>query len=63
MISPYPCPECKGNMRREEQGEYAMIKLTDGRIQLHTDAPNTVAFVVRPEVCMDCGYVTLYEAA
>jgi predicted nucleic-acid-binding Zn-ribbon protein len=61
-ISDHPCPECGGNARQEESGEYAMVQVTDGRIQLHTDAPNTVAFVVRAEACMDCGYVTLYSA-
>jgi hypothetical protein len=39
-----------------------MIQITDGRIQLHTDAPNTTVFVVRAQVCGDCGYVTLYSA-
>jgi hypothetical protein len=63
VISPYPCPECEGNARQEEPGEYAMVQITDGRIQLHTDTPDTTVFVVRAQVCMDCGYVTLYATA
>ena len=59
---PHSCPECKGNARQEEPGEYALINITDGRIQLHTDAPETKVFAVRATVCQNCRYVTLHES-
>ncbi len=36
-----PCPECGSTARRQEPGEFALIGITGGVIQLHTDAPNT----------------------
>ena len=57
-----PCPECGSTERKQEPGEFALLGITGGRIQLHTDAPNTTVFAVRASVCGGCGLVTLHEA-
>jgi hypothetical protein len=56
-----PCPECESTDRKQEPGEYALLGLTAGRLQLHTDAPKTTAVIVRATVCANCAYVALYE--
>jgi hypothetical protein len=56
-----PCPECGSTDRKEEPGEYALIKLTEGRLKLHTEAPRTEAIIARATVCADCSHVALYE--
>jgi hypothetical protein len=56
-----PCPECGSTDRKEESGEYALIKLSQGRLQLHTEAPRTEAIIARATVCANCSYVALYE--
>jgi len=56
-----PCPECGSTDRKKESGEYALIKLTQGRLQLHVDAPRTEAIIARATVCTACRYVALYE--
>ena len=58
-----PCPECGSTDREEEPGEFALLGVTQGQIQLHTDAPDTTVAVVRVTVCKGCGYVTLHESA
>jgi hypothetical protein len=61
MASDYTCPECGETARKREHGEFALIGITDGRIQLHTDKPETPVLAVRAEICVGCSRVTLYE--
>lgn len=61
-MSAKPCAECGGTSRTQESGEYALIKLTGGALQLHVDEPRTTASVVRVTICDSCGLVTLHEA-
>jgi hypothetical protein len=62
MSANKPCAECGKTDRTEEPGEYALLKLTQGRLQLHLDKPGTTASVVRVTTCNNCGLVTLHEA-
>ena len=56
------CPECGGTEHRHEPGEYALIGLTNGQIQLHLDKPVNTAVVVTVDVCANCGRVSLHNA-
>lgn len=57
-----PCPECEGTQRKQEPGEYALLGLKAGRLQIDPNTSNHTAVVVRATVCQGCGYVALYEA-
>jgi hypothetical protein len=61
MSSHKACPECGSTDRRDEQGEFALVQLTSGRMQLHIDRPNTQALVVRALTCGDCGHVAFFH--
>ena len=57
------CPACDSKASaRQEPGEYAVLALTQGRLQIHLDAAENMAVVVRAHVCNNCGYVSLYES-
>ena len=56
------CPACGKSEGRQEPGEYALLALTQGRLELNLDLANNTAVVVRAVVCNNCGYVALYES-
>jgi RNA polymerase subunit RPABC4/transcription elongation factor Spt4 len=57
----YPCPKCASTDLKQESGEYALIALTAGRLQLDLKS-GTSAVVVRVTVCRNCSNVTLEES-
>jgi hypothetical protein len=56
-----PCTECGGTSHTKEPGEYALLKLTQGKLELHVDHPGTTASVVQVTICDRCGLVTLHS--
>ena len=54
-----PCPQCGSTDRKQEPGEYALIKLAS--LELHVDKPATTALVVEATVCKSCANVTLRD--
>lgn len=57
------CPACGGTSSRQEPGEYALMALTQGRLELNLDVAQNAAVVVRAVVCNDCRHVALYESS
>lgn len=56
-----PCPECSSTERKQEPGEYALIRLKGKRLELDMTSGG-YALVVRAAICQGCGYVLLQES-
>jgi hypothetical protein len=56
------CPECSSTDRKDEPGEFALLGLTGGKLQLDLDRPNNLMVVVKVTTCQSCGHVALHES-
>jgi hypothetical protein len=59
------CAECGGTNLQDEPGQYALLQLKNGNLEIDARSPamKTMALVVQARICADCNRIAFFKVA